>query len=256
MNTLKEIQSFLDDIPGPSPWYLVGNGPSFSNVDLKWMDREKFTKIKKYGHHNQSYVGKTVLLINEEVKMILDFQCYVQKVSEEHALIWFEQVDEDNSNEDLDIVLLLIDLPHLSTIHNPDDLVKTLNRKNKIGFIGIPTAKLTIRTNMEFGMHSVQIPQEFKSFGEILILAKSKADGQQSNYWDKMSLALFILNCETETLEIVAQDWFNNGAFDFMYQWATRIKREPNSKRIYGDGIRIGAFKLTADKRQVEKWYN
>ena len=255
MRDIQNIQNFLNAVPGPSPWYLVSNGPHFENLKTQWLDGEKFTKSKKILEQNGNYTGKTVLLINDEIKLLFDFQCYVLKVDSSKILVWFEQTDQEKAAEDLSIKLLLIDIDKLQTITFPDDVVKTLNQNQKVGIIGKPLAELTVKTTLEFGIHKLNIPNEFKSCEEILILAKSNAIEQESNYYDKMSLSLFIVNFEKETVEIVPQDWFNNGAFDFMYQWPTRIRRDKETDQIYGDGIRINAFKLSDNKREIEKWY-
>jgi hypothetical protein len=252
MKDINSIQDFLNDTPGPSPWYLVSNGPRFENRKIEWLDGERFTESKS---NKINYTGKTVLLINEEVKLLCDFQCYVLKVDNSRILVWYEQDDKEKAVEDLSINIMLIDIDKLQTIAFPDDIVKTLNGNQKIGVIGKAFSELEIKRTLGFGIHELNIPQEFKLFEEILILAKSNATGQESNYYNKMSLSLYILNFKEETVEVIPQDWFNNGAFDFMYQWPTRIKRDKETNQIYGDGIRIGAFKLSDNKREIEKWY-
>jgi hypothetical protein len=256
MRDIKSIQNFLDDVPGPSPWYLVSKGPRFENTKTEWLDGEKFAKSKMTGRHNENYTGKTVLLLNSELKLIFDFQCYVLKVDNSKLLVWYEQTDKQKAIEDLSVKLFLIDIDKLQTITFPDNVVKTLNQNQKIGITGKPLAELTISTTLEFGIHKLSVPKEFKSCEEILILAKSSAMGQETNYYDKMSLSLFILNFQKETVEIFPQDWFNNGAFDFMYQWPTRLRRDKETNQIFGDGIRIGTFKLSDNKREIEKWYD
>lgn len=256
MTDIKDIQVFLKEVPGPSPWYLTSYGPKFENHKTEWLDGEKFTRLKRTGKQNKNYTGKTILLINNKVKAILDFQCYVLKTGAAEFLVWYEQTDNENATGGLNIIIFLFDIEHLLPIESPDDIAKLLNQNNKIGFLGKCDAKLIIKTNLTFGTHKLIVPDEFKAFKEILILAKSSAEGQESNFWDKMSLSLFIVNFENETVEVIPQEWFNNGSFDFMYQWPTRIKREIKSNRVYGDGIRIGAFRLTDDNKNIDKWFN
>lgn len=255
MNDIQTIQNFLRDIPGPSPWYLVSNGPKFDSFETKWIDGEKFTKLKWTGKQNKNYTGKTVLLLDNAVKMIFDFQCYVQKIDKTKFLVWYEQTDKDLATTELSIQLLIVDILQLQTINQPDEIVSMLNQNNKVGFIGEAVSKLTVNTTLDFGIHLLTVPNDFKNLGEILILANSNAVGQETNYWDKMSLSLFILNFKGESLEIIPQDWFNKGSFDFGYQWPARIKKDESTGDIYGDGIRIGAFKLSKNKKDIECWY-
>ena len=133
MRDIQNIQNFLNAVPGPSPWYLVSNGPHFENLKTQWLDGEKFTKSKKILEQNGNYTGKTVLLINDEIKLLFDFQCYVLKVDNSKILVWFEQTDKEKATEDLSIKLLLIDVDKLQTIAFPDDVVKTLNQNQKVG---------------------------------------------------------------------------------------------------------------------------
>ena len=254
MRRLKEIQNFLSDVPGPSPWYLANLGPDIEGYKTEWLDGEKFTKLKRTGKQNKSYTGKTVLLINDKPRLILDFQCYVQKTAENNLLIWYEQTDDKNT-EKLEIKILLIDINKLSDIDDPDKISEKLNQNNKVGYIGNLISEFSIDKKLEFGTHEIQVPFDLKEIDEFLILAKSVSNGQESNYWDKMSLALYVVNFKKHTVKIVPQDWFNKGNFDFMYQWPTRVKRETKTNRIFGDGFRIGAFKLTKDNRQIKKWY-
>ena len=44
---------------------------------------------------------------------------------------------------------------------------------------------------------------------------------------------------------------FNRGDFDFGYQWITRVARDPKSRHIVGDGIRITPFRLDASGRKL-----
>lgn len=255
MRRLKEIQDFLSDVPGPSPWYLAAMGPNIEGYKTDWLDGEKFTKLKRTGKQNKSFTGKTVLLINDRPRLILDFQCYVQKMEDNNLLIWYEQTD-DKTAENLEIRILLIDLNKLEDIDSPDNIAEKLNQNNKVGFIGQVISEFSIDKNLDFGIHDIEVPNDLKEIDEFLIFAKSVSNGQESNYWDKMSLALYIVNFKEHKVEIVPQDWFNNGNFDFMYQWPTRVKREPKTNRIFGDGFRIGGFKLTKNNRQIKKWYN
>ena len=57
-----------------------------------------------------------------------------------------------------------------------------------------------------------------------------------------------------EFLDFESCLWFNNGKYDFSYQWITRVARDPQTQRIFGEGIRLGMFQLDKTGRTVEKW--
>ena len=69
-----------------------------------------------------------------------------------------------------------------------------------------------------------------------------------------MCSAIFAFNFKTATVEVIPQDWFNNGQYDFGYQWITRVGRDSKTKRIFGEGIRLGFFRLDETGRNIEKW--
>jgi hypothetical protein len=50
------------------------------------------------------------------------------------------------------------------------------------------------------------------------------------------------------------QDWFNQGDYDFGYQWPTVVAREHHSDCVVGSGFRIGVFELDRSLRNVARW--
>src|SRR5690606_32752721 len=103
--------------------------------------------------------GKTVLLINDRPRLILDFQCYVQKMEDNNLLIWYEQTD-DKTAENLEIRILLIDLNKLEDIDSPDNIAEKLNQNNKVGFIGQVISEFSIDKNLDFGIHDIEVPND------------------------------------------------------------------------------------------------
>ncbi len=53
---------------------------------------------------------------------------------------------------------------------------------------------------------------------------------------------------------MVPQDWYNEGRYDFGYQWVTRVARLPNGGAIVGEGIRLGVFRLNGSNRWIAEW--
>jgi hypothetical protein len=89
---------------------------------------------------------------------------------------------------------------------------------------------------------------------ELLVLVHSTAGGATSNYADDMRLRLWIVRPVDGTVDVVPQDWFNHGAYDFDYQWVTRVAREPGTGRIVGEGVRLSPFALDDSYRRVAEW--
>ena len=53
---------------------------------------------------------------------------------------------------------------------------------------------------------------------------------------------------------LLPQKWFNEGNYDFGYQWITRVERNKKTGRIVGEGIRLGNFELDSTSTQIGRW--
>lgn len=243
------------DVPGPSPWYLTSQGPQFPEMNVEWLDVSAF--LKKYkANLGVNCTGKTFLVINSSLKMIFDFQCYVQKVDTGNILVWYEQTDKTAAGADLEIVIHLFDVSRLLSIVDLNSAVRRINSRNKIYWQGETQGKIEILKSLEEGLHTFVAPESMRNLPELLILGQSTAHGLESNYFDKMSLALYVVNFERQTLNIALQDWFNQGNYDFMYQWPTRLRRQLETGKIFGDGIRIRPFLLDQSSKGIAAWFD
>jgi hypothetical protein len=65
---------------------------------------------------------------------------------------------------------------------------------------------------------------------------------------------VWVVDARSGTIDVIPQDWFSDGEFDFGYPWVTRIARDPETGRLVGEGIRMGFFRLDASNRAVERW--
>src|SRR5262249_39422467 len=86
-----------------------------------------------------------------------------------------------------------------------------------------------ISTNLAPGTHKVSFPAPFKDINELLILAQSTAASGKFG----SNLCLFIVGPASNTVEVVPQDWFNEGPFDYDYQFITRVARDPRTGKIF-----------------------
>jgi hypothetical protein len=55
---------------------------------------------------------------------------------------------------------------------------------------------------------------------------------------------LYILKPRSGKVEVWPLDWWNNGDFDFGYEWITHVARDPATKNIVGAGVRIYPFMM------------
>ena len=97
------------------------------------------------------------------------------------------------------------------------------------------------------GRQDIELPHDWSQFGETLVLAST------GTYGLGPSNAIFAFDWLSNRVEIFPQDWFNQGDYDFGYQWITRVARRSDGS-IVGDGIRLGKFELDETFRQVKTW--
>jgi hypothetical protein len=110
-----------------------------------------------------------------------------------------------------------------------------------------PLAEYQLPRNLPADTTSVNFPASFAECPELFVLVSDPG-------WDSPKLNLWTIDPSAQRIAVASQDWFNNGSYDFGYQWVTRIAREPISRDIVGDGIRISSFLLTPDASTFEKW--
>ena len=232
--------SVLRTVPGPSPWYLDGVIIGGTASKLRWQG----------AGDEHPFAGKSLLVDGSgAVHAVADFHCYVQTRGRQ-MLVWYVEDSEAGSN----LRLRLFDVGSLSVISKWSELLTALGPANRFHVASGEVATAVLPTSMSDGQHTVALPAMFGSFGELLILVPSTADGRKQNHFDAMHAGLWILNTTTGDLRIVPQDWFNDGAYDFGYQWITRIARLSESTALVGEGIRLGVFELDPTGRQIAKW--
>jgi hypothetical protein len=113
---------------------------------------------------------------------------------------------------------------------------------------------MKVPTDLAPGRRSLEFLEPFSDLPELLILAEGLY-GRALVTSPGSRLAIFVIRPSDKSVTVIPQDWFNQGDYDFGYQWPTRVARDPESGRIFGEGIRIGAFRLNEAGNQVEKWF-
>jgi hypothetical protein len=63
--------------------------------------------------------------------------------------------------------------------------------------------------------------------------------------------SIYCLRPDKNEVEVLPQDWFNHGEYDFGYQWITKVARDSHSGRIAGTGIRLRSFLLDDSGRRI-----
>ena len=98
-------------------------------------------------------------------------------------------------------------------------------------------------------MQELSVPEPLRGVKELSMIARRGAIGDED-----AACAVFILYPHAGLVEVLPQRWFNRKEFDVGRQWITRLARDPVSHRIIGDGVRIPAFRLSEDGRELDGW--
>jgi len=93
-------------------------------------------------------------------------------------------------------------------------------------------------------------PEPLLGLGELLVLCHSSAVDPAPG-WQHHDLALLEAHPVDSSYRLFPQDWFNRGGFDYGYEWVTRVARDPVTRRVHGEGIRIRPFVLDETLRNL-----
>jgi hypothetical protein len=112
-----------------------------------------------------------------------------------------------------------------------------------------PAADFEFSAELNEGMQELSVPEPLRGVKELPMIARRGATGDGDP-----ACAVFVLYPHAGLLEVLPQRWFNRKEFDVGRQWITRLARDPVSHRIIGDGMRIPAFRLSEDGRELDGW--
>jgi hypothetical protein len=246
----------FDDVmrqaPGPSPWYFRRDPPQVSGrtAAFRWCD----AAADFPGVHDA--IGKTLLRdASGRVRLMLDFHCYARQVCGNRLLIWYAVDRNEQSPANAFIHLRLFDVDSLPVVDEAADTCASMKRDgHQMWPPGDHIAHSTIPLTLEDGTHTFSFPEALQSVDELLVLAHAVRNGRSSNFHDEMHLCVYVLRPAESSIAVIPQDWFNRGGYDYGYQWVTRVARDPQTHRIFGEGIRIRSFVLNSTGRKIEHW--
>jgi hypothetical protein len=209
---------------GPSPW--------------AWRDRSHVMGGARYrfrdlGDHEKLSGITTVVNERDEIILFLDFQLYARFLDDGRVLLWWEEETQDLK----EISFASFTFESLKAIKQPLEVAKQM-REQKAKTAGLDGINIVrFECFREAGVHKMDSPVGWKDFEETLVLG-DHAPG--SNGFNVMHRALFVFDWINQQITVIPQDWFNNGNYDFGYQWIARIARTESGSLI-GEGIRPNA---------------
>jgi len=229
-NKYRNFKEVIGSAPGPLPWYLpkVKLEVLGKPTELTWAEAAD---------------GNTALQLQKDSPIaVFGRYCYIRQLPSQQLIVWYEE-------KNTAIRFHVIDIDKLQPLEDIAGAIKYMKSEGKKVLVHDgEIASATIPTNFEEGMHNFEFPDALKEIGELIVLSNS------STSTDKMNLCLMIVHPMQNTLEIISQQWLNEGDYDFGYQWVTRVARDPVTKRIFGEGTRLGYFVLNKNNKTIEKW--
>ncbi len=99
-----------------------------------------------------------------------------------------------------------------------------------------------ISNHFQSGRHSYRFPHLLENVEEVLFFA------------DIGGSRLYRLLPKCHEIAVHPQDRYNQGDYDFGYQWPMLVVREAKAQAIVGYGLRLGVFVLDSSLNGVETW--
>lgn len=239
MRLFRSRLTFLKTAPGPSPWFLRDqqNAP----LGFTWCS----------AGNDAASSGKTLLVGQFGPVAILGFYNYVMLLDEETFVVWHQQYVE--SGKTAPVLMTVLRPSALPPLLGKLESVYKLMDEQKISlhYGGEALSVASIATSEALELCDVLFPPEVRHIPELLVLCHSSV-AEATPSWESGDLALMVASPPDSTVRLYAQDWFNKGGMDFGYQWVTRVARDPKTRRVHGEGVRISPFILDSSLRQLE----
>jgi len=112
-----------------------------------------------------------------------------------------------------------------------------------------PVADFEIPLGLEPGMHKIDVPAELKSVDELIVPTSYPAGGN-----DDPAFALYVCYLQAGLVEVLPQKWFTASQYQVGKQWITRVARDLESHRIFGECFGVGSFLLDDDGSRLDQW--
>jgi hypothetical protein len=222
---------------GPGPWYLVGR--SLKVADAKW----RFGPLRP----DERSAGESILNDGSRHPMMaIAMYSYVHPLAGDRLLIWQPDTNPAKADTRADHMrFTLVDLGGLARLPDVDTARRAIEKgRSCVELASRPRQTFRLPVDLPAGSNSVELPEWLRLDHEILVLVTSS---------QSRARIVWRLAPGGREVEVIPQDWFNDGAFDFDFEWITRIGRNPDG-RLVGDGMRLSAFQLDVSGRGFDRW--
>jgi len=229
-------RELIENAIGPAPWYWKTFPPVESNSGQRF-------EWRYHGEQGELPYLVTLGLAQEPhtPRLALNTYCRAFQLPPKLFGIWCP--------EPRTVRLLCFDPDQLKAFSFVDIVGWFKQSTERVYSATEPLAEFEISSALPEGVHKVEVPEHFRAMDELLLLTSYAARTR-----DDAACAIYVLYPQAGLVEVVPQKWFTHNRYDIGYEWITRVVRDPASGRILGDGFRIGAFELSEDGKEVERW--
>jgi len=237
------VTNLIDSAPYLAPWYFGKDKPQLF----------KDGKALSWKQVSEKYSGILALIDSEDkCYALLDMVTYLLPASDGKSfLIWQRDLEKVIGLQTIEILYFEVDKLQIITNYN-DAIVSMREKKQLLSFTVGPTSTLSFKMNPIEDSIKIDIPPDFKKFEEFIFITELEnlyINPDPKAYWHNTTMLL--INTNTGLVFNYPQDWFNKSNEDYMYVWITRAIRDPATKRIHGQGIRLPDFILDETNRQI-----
>jgi len=229
----KEYQRILDllkTVPGPTAWYVGTyppvNGPS--GLTLEWTRSGGWgypVRLTPRGRTSPSFLD-------------LGTYVYPMRLLEDRLLVW-RHVGKSRSGSPRVMRLTLVDTTSLSTL----GWFPERDKDDPVSLEGGALASTDLPSEWKAGVHPFESPSEFSKIPEVWLLVDDTAS--PGGPFE----SVYRFQPREGRVEVFPLTWWNDGSFDFGYQWITKVVRDPSTELIVGEGIRLAPFQMDASCR-------
>jgi len=211
------IYQLLERAPGPSPWWC--RHPIQSALGpLRWKPIEKPPV-------------NLLVDVDDHPRLALPMYVWFQPLDDGKMLLWRRQTVPPTANAS--IVVQLISLDQLRRIQDLNDWLDKSPKPDQPHFSTAPqfVAEFEFYTVLDAGKHSLILPAGFEHVPEFFVIADNPTLPALPGL---ASCCVYAINPIQQSVDVLPQDWFNEGGLDYGYQWITCIVRDPATGRLAG----------------------
>jgi hypothetical protein len=174
---------------------------------------------------------------------------YARVLPSDRVLFWYLE-PTGPYRDSPHLIFEMIDLCALRNLPSVRDACDSLEgRESRLIAAAGALHTMRLPTSLPPGEHRVDLPEWLHVAEELLVLV----DGTWAKPRRWPCLCIWAIRPAHGFIEVLPQEWFNRGDFEFSYEWITRVARDPNG-RIIGDGIYLRSFRLDASGTRLDAW--